>query len=217
MRQYPVKVFIGFDPRQPIALQVLSHSIYRRSSGPVSITPLVLRQLPIKRQGLTEFTYSRYLIPYLCDYQGVGVFLDADMLVLGDIYELVYLRDKAPVSVVKCKLKFEWSSMMVFNNDLCRQLTPEYVESGQPQGLEWSDPIGEIPPEWNHCVGYDEPREGAKLVHFTQGIPCFPETRTSEYAKQWMDELKACNSTVSWDEIMGDSVHALPVRQRMTA
>jgi lipopolysaccharide biosynthesis glycosyltransferase len=70
-------------------MQVLAHSIYKRASKPVSITPLVLSQLPIKRVGLTEFTYSRYLVPYLCGYEGLAIFMDADMLCLGDVHELV--------------------------------------------------------------------------------------------------------------------------------
>jgi hypothetical protein len=210
-----IRVFIGVDSRQPVAFQVLAHSIYKRASVPVSITPLVLSQLPMKRRGLTDFTFTRYLCPFLCDFRGVSVFFDADMLMLGDIDKLVSFRRAEQVSVVKGQLRFEWPSMMVFNNHLCESLTPEYIENGQPNTLEWSDPIGELPSEWNHCVGYDAPRKDAKLVHFTQGIPCFPETKDSEYAAEWMAELKDCNSTVSWNEIMGTSVHAKPVRQRL--
>lgn len=211
-------VFIGFDERQPIAVQVLIHSIYRRASRPVACIPLLIEQMPIKRQGLTQFTFSRYCVPFLCEYEGVSVFLDADMLMLGDIHELVSLRDpKAAVSVVKNKMRFEWPSMMVFNNDLCKKLTPSFIEVESPQSLSWSEKIGELPPEWNHCVGYDSPRDNAKIAHFTQGIPCFKEVAGCEYSQQWIEEHKACNSTVSWTEIMGRSVHAKPVMERLAA
>lgn len=65
-----IRVFIGYDPRQPLAYNVMQHSIARHSSVPVAITPLILDQLPITRRGLTEFTYSRFLVPALCDFKG---------------------------------------------------------------------------------------------------------------------------------------------------
>ncbi len=81
-------IFIGYDPRQAVAYNVLQYSLLSRSSRPLSITPLVLETLPIGRQGLTPFTYSRFLVPWLCNYEGWGLFLDLDMLALGDISEV---------------------------------------------------------------------------------------------------------------------------------
>ena len=81
-------IFIGVDRRQWLAYTVLQHSLQSRSSKPLAITPLVLPQLPITRQGLTDFTFSRYLVPWLCDYKGVALFVDADFLCLTDINEL---------------------------------------------------------------------------------------------------------------------------------
>ncbi len=213
-----MRVFIGVDPRQYVAATVLAHSIWSRASGPVSITQLHLNQLPIKRQGLTSFTFSRYIPPYLCGYIGKSLFMDADMLCLGDVYELADICDKqdAPVCVVKNpQFAFEWPSLMYFDNEKCRNLTPKFIEEGQPQMLKWAEKIGEIPATWNHLVGYDRTRKDAKNVHFTQGIPYFPETRDGEYSKEWNDELYAATSTVPWAEIMGGSVHAGPVLERL--
>lgn len=210
-----IQVFIGFDERQPIALQVLAHSIYTRSSKPVSITPLVLSQLPIKRRGLTEFTFSRYLVPHLSGFVGRSIFLDADMLCLGDIAELESLADPlAAVSLVKNKVRFEWPSMMVFNNAACTHLTPEFIDDpqSQPQSFRWAKEVAELPPDWNHIVSYDKPRKDAKLVHFTAGLPCWPETNNCEHAAEWQAERKACNSTVTWEELMGSSIHAQKMR-----
>lgn len=215
----PLRVFIGYDPRQPIAFQVLAHSIWSRASLPVSITRLQLDQLPIKRVGLTEFTFSRYLVPYLCGYEGEAVFMDADMLCLTDIADLYWMCHNRldSVSVVKNpKLRFEWPSLMFFNNAHCKALTTDVIENGQPQTLTWATSVGEIPSEWNHLIGYDEPRADAKIVHFTQGIPCFEETAGSEYEKQWVDTLESCNGTVTWKDIMGKSVHAKPVLERLS-
>lgn len=71
--------------------------------------------------------------------------------------------------------------------------------------------VGELPAAWNHIVGYDEPRTDAKLVHFTQGIPAFPEIRGCEYTEQWMEEQKKANTTEPWAQLMGPSVHAVRV------
>ena len=60
-----IPVFIGFDTREAVAFSVLSHSIQRRATQPVSITPLMLSQLSAiftrEKHPLqsTEFSFSR--------------------------------------------------------------------------------------------------------------------------------------------------------------
>lgn len=212
-----MRVFIGIDPRQPVAFNVLQWSIHRRATKPVQVIPLILPQLPIKRRGLTDFTFSRYLPPYLCGFKGVSVFMDADMLVLGDVNELrEYVDGSADVYVVKGPERFEWPSMMVFDNERCQTLTPEYIDDtdNNPAKLDWTDSIGELPSEWNHCVGYDEPRPDAKLVHYTMGIPHFEETKGCEYSDEWWKEYNSMTAGCSWLALMGKSIHAKKVLPR---
>jgi lipopolysaccharide biosynthesis glycosyltransferase len=208
------------DSRQPIAFTVLQNSIIRRASKPVQITPLILPQLPIRRKGLTEFTFSRYLCPWLCDFRGPSLFLDADILVLCDIWELMDYWDALyQIQVVKNPENFEWPSLMLFSNTRCRHLTPEFIndENNKVHKIwEWAD-CGELPSQYNHCVGYDKPRDDAKIVHFTQGIPCFEETQHSEYADAWEDEMRSALHTVPWKDLMGNSVHAKKVLARQVA
>lgn len=215
-----LKVFIGIDKRQPIAYHVLASSIMRRSSKPVALIPLIIDQLPIKRRGLTDFTFARYLVPYLCDFKGKAVFIDSDMLLNADILELFDLDGGHAVSVVPFdgQLTFERPSVMLFNCDQCEKLTPDYIddESNHPQSLEWVDSIGALPQEWNHLVGYSEPQD-AKLIHYTQGVPGFKECRYCEYADLWFEELKVVKSHCSWIEIMGSSVHAPHVLEALRA
>lgn len=208
-----LRVFIGSDPRQPIGYSVLQHSISTRASQPVSITRLQLDQLPLDRKGLTEFTYSRFLVPYLCDYKGLALFLDADMLCLGDIADLFALKDESAVQVVKNSEKFEWSSLMLFDCSQCWKLTPEGVQHADNlfKMDTWAE-IGDLPSEWNHCVGYDKPGP-ANLIHYTQGIPVWPETENCEYAAEWHDERRAMMSTCSFSELMGHSVHVNKMRE----
>lgn len=211
------RVFIGYDPRQPVAYNVLQHSIIRHSSVPVAITPLVLGQLPIKRRGLTDFTYSRFLVPYLSEYVGKSVFMDADMVVTGDIKDLFDAADglKA-VSVMQEQPKFEWASVMVFNNGCCKILTPEFVDNQENSlfDLSWAPSVGELPPEWNHCVGYQEFKE-SNLYHYTQGLPIFPEVKGLVEDGFFEEERRAMLSSVDWKSLMGSSIHAEPVLRRL--
>ncbi len=215
-----LKIFIGYDPRQPAAFYTLAHSIWAHTSLPVSITPLMLKQLPLTRTGLTEFTYSRFLLPYLCGYEGVSLFVDSDFLCRSNILELLMypmaFREQ-DVFVVKNKIKFEWASLMLFNNAACRILTPDYVEDKKNPLFDfaWAKAVGELPAEWNHLVGYDEPNWKAKMVHYTQGVPCWPETKECEHAEPWLTTAQQILTTVSFKELMGRSVHAKPVYERL--
>jgi len=208
-----MRVFIGFDKRQPLAYTVARSSVERHAKGRVLVEPLRLDWLPITRRGLTDFTFSRYLVPWLCDYQGVAVFLDADTIVRADIRELEDLIGEFDaVAVVQGELRFEWPSVMVFrcDNYRCRMLTPAHVndEQTKPHTLDWAgDRVGALPLEWNHIVPYMPRRSDPKLVHYTAGIPCWPETRKSEHAELWLEEYRHAVGTCSWEQLMGQSVH----------
>lgn len=199
--------FIGVDVRQPVAATVLQMSIVSRSSSPVSVTWLIQSQLPVRRRGLTDFTFTRYLVPFLMGYQGRALFLDGDMLVQADIAELFAVADsKYAVQVVKGPQRFEWPSLMLFNCAKCKELTPEFIENGRPQDMNWGE-VGELPPEWNRCVGYEK-TDDAKLLHYTMGVPAFPETHILGHVDEWKHDLSAACSTVPWADLMGGSIHA---------
>lgn len=212
-----MRVFIGVDPRDIVSFHVLRWSIERRATKPVSVTGLILPQLPITRQGLTHFTYSRYAVPALCGFRGKALFLDSDMLCLGNIAELFDIEFEESVAVVKSKERFEWPSLMLFNCDECTNLSIQYIndETTKPQEFEWAKGIADLPPEWNHCVGYDEPSDDAKLVHYTMGTPGFKERRNCEYSEEWRAELENMNSQASILEIHGRSVHMPKILQEM--
>lgn len=214
----PLRIFIGVDERQPVAANVAAHSIRTKSSVPVAITLLAQNQLPVRRRGLTSFTYTRYLVPWLCDYQGHALFVDGDTMARADVAKLPWDTEHA-VSVVphttvekdgvQVGVQFERPSVMLFNCAKCSMLTPEFIENDKPTSLStWAESIGELPREWNHLVGYDAPSDQTALAHFTMGIPCFAETRTDEFADEWVAIHKHMNGTVSWESIMGNSVHA---------
>lgn len=207
------RVFVGFDERQPVSFATLAQSIITKTSKPISITPLILRTLPSKRTGLTPFTFTRFLVPWLCGYEGWAAFLDVDMLLVGDISELFDMQDAnyAAMVVKNPARRFEWASLILFNCTRCRVLTPEYVETADGlHTLQWlrEGEIGALPSEWNHLVGYDPPRDDAKLLHYTQGIPAFPETQHAEHGNKWREIAASAFSSAPWATLMGKSVHA---------
>ncbi len=213
----PLRIFIGYDPRQAVAYHGLEHSLLARSTAPITIAPLVLDTLPMERQGLTPFTFSRFLVPWLSGFGGWSLFLDLDMLVRADISELFALADpQYAVMVVKNEQTFEWPSAMLYNcaHPANAVLTPDFVDEPElcpnPHFFDWLAPelVGALPPEWNHCVGYDAPRAEAKLVHYTQGVPYHEEVAGCEYEDVWHAELKALTSSRPWTELMANSVHA---------
>ena len=213
-----IPVFIGYDRQEEVAFSVLAYSIHRNASQPVAIAPVMLSQLGgiFDRQKhplqSTDFSFSRFLTPYLSDYAGWSLFMDCDMLMREDVTKLWALRDERyAVMVVKHEhvpretekflgmpqSKYEkknWSSVMLFNNARCRALTPQYVSTAtglelhQFKWLQSEDEIGALPSRWNHLVGYYAPRADAALVHFTLGGPYFPEYAGCEYADEWRSE-----------------------------
>ena len=215
-----VRLFVGFDPREAVAYDVLAHSIHARASSPVSVTPLKLSELGDlmwrERHHLqsTDFSFSRFLVPYLCGFEGWAIFMDCDMLVLDDIGDLWELRDERyAVQVVQhdhqpdettkfldqpqtTYEKKNWSSVMLLNCARCTALTPGYVNTASGLDLHrffWlgdDDLIGELPRRWNHLVDYDPPLpvENLSNLHFTNGGPYFDEYKNCGYADLWFTE-----------------------------
>lgn len=198
---------------------MLCNSILRQASGPVEFIPINKKNIPEFTRGIedgsTEFSFSRFLTPYLSGYTGQSIFMDCDMLVRCDIYEVLeYCGLIFDVFVVKhcykpkSETKFlgnkqhayprkNWSSFMVFNNwtSPCRRLTPEVVNTKSGAYLhrfEWCNDhrIGELPVEFNHLVGEYDENPNAKIVHYTLGTPCFKGYENQEYAREWFEELE---------------------------
>lgn len=209
----PISVFIGFDSHETIAFHVAAFSFMRHSSVPVSITGLRREQLPMTRphEGSTEFTFSRFLVPWLCGYKGTALFTDCDVLCRVDIADIFSgLLEYQAVAVVKHDYvpkdsrKFlgneqkayerkNWSSVMVFNNPLCSVLTPAYVNKASGLTLhqfKWirDFQIGALDASWNHLVGEYAPNPKARIVHFTLGTPCFARYRNCEFSDEWFQE-----------------------------
>lgn len=219
-------IFIGYDVDEPVCYHVCAESIIRTASAPVSIHPLYLPHLPDVRPAVQEgyapsngFSFTRFLVPWLMDFRGRALYLDGDMVVLGDVLELFQLLPpRKALAVVqhdeyqtRQPIKFlgqvnrdyprkNWSSVMLWDcyhyahrclfPGFIRQQTGEYLHR-----LSWlaDELIHPLPKEWN--VLADEPGQATdpKLAHYTLGAPCFPAYADCQHAKAWHDRHAGVN------------------------
>ena len=215
-----MRIFIGYDSREDIAYQVARASLLKHTSIPLEITPIV--QSELRKRGVyqretdtlaaTEFSFTRFLTPYLTGYKGWAIFVDCDFLFRGDIAAITDYMDgtKAvlcvpheyrPPETVKMDGKAQhqyprknWSSFVLFNCDhpQVKALTPDVVNSETGMYLhrfQWltDNNIGALPVAFNYLEGWhtkdDCPNPIA--VHFTRGGPWFNEWQNVEYAAEW--------------------------------
>jgi len=211
-----LKIFVGFDGKvEPVAYHTFCQSVIEKASIPVSFTPLALNTLSEYKEthtdGSNAFIYSRFLVPYLCDFKGMALFVDGDMICRTDIAKILwehdqdeavkvvkhYYQTKHPVKYLGAKNedypKKNWSSVMLWNcgHHLNKQLTPQFV-MGKPgkylHRFEWlkhEDQVGKLEDTWNWLETEYEYNPNAKLVHHTLGTPCFKDYQNSDYAKEW--------------------------------
>ena len=73
-----MRIFVGWDPKQTAASEVCKYSIHRQQR--YYIETVDLKKSEMEEAGYyfrsndsphsTEFTYLRFLVPFLCDYSG---------------------------------------------------------------------------------------------------------------------------------------------------
>ena len=212
------KIYIGYDSRHPIASKVCEYSL-RKHSKDLDIELLKLSDLEqlywreYKDQS-TEFTYTRFLVPYLQDYNGWALFCDNDFLFLKDVTKIFELADDkyavmccqhdyTPRAITKMLGKKQvpykrknWSSLMLINcgHESVKKLDLSTVSEQSGKYLhqfEWLKPheIGSIPRHWNWLVNWykenDEDKPSA--LHFTEGGPWIVD---SEYKDLWLKYKK---------------------------
>jgi len=222
MQNDVIKVFIGYDQVESVAWHTMAASIYRHSSQPVAIIPVNLSNLksiykrPRDPKQSNEFSISRFLVPYLCNYEGLGIFFDCDMMLRTDIAEMLKVTEHQPgkaVYVVKhtyeprndvkylntVQYKYprkNWSSVVLWNcaHFKNRIVTPNFVNTAEALTLHrfnWlqDNEIGDLDVRWNWLVGeYDAPPSDVKNVHWTVGGPYFSEYSNTEFASEWFNE-----------------------------
>ncbi len=238
-----INIFIGYDSREHLAFEVCRHSIMLHATKPVNIIPLKLDEL--ERKGLmtrtfyktsegkyfdfisqahasTEFAISRFLSLILLQ-EGVGIFLDCDILLTGDITQVLDEYDPAmavqcvqhdykPKNNTKmdgqeqsCYKRKNWSSFFVFNAEHEANKSLTLFDVNRLPGRElhafcWlsDDLIGSLTPRWNWLIGEQEKPEAAIVYHYTNGGPWLKGWKGSEHDDTWFKYYKDYRGFEEW-------------------
>lgn len=250
-----IPVFVGYDIREHAAWMVCRDTILNPTHGPrlsgIEVIPLSHRDL--RRRGLftrpwridesgqtwderdgrpfsTEFSHSRFLVPYLARELGVksgpAVFVDCDFMFLAPITEMLHAIDPNKlVSVVKHDfaslaegVKMDgmvqqryfrklWSSLMVFNMghediDTFHPVQASYGAGSTLHGFQHLEDqeIGEIHESWNYIPGHST-SPTQNAIHWSLGGPWMREFENAEYASRWRDRYKQVVAAALQDDI----------------
>ena len=229
-----LRVFIGYDRHEHDAYEVCKMSLLAHASKPILVTKLdveMLQACGLYRRPFwvdddgqswdgvdgspfsTEFSFSRFLVPALCLWEGWALYCDSDFLWRDDVAKLFALRESRkavqvvrhnynPTETVKMRggkrnegyPKKNWSSLMLFNtkHPSCRALSTwqiNFLWGYRLHQFEWvgegDDAIGGLPAEWNWLEGISDPTMTPKAVHFTRGTPDIPEYAETAFSDEW--------------------------------
>jgi len=208
-----IKIFVGADRSQRLAVQALEHSIKATTSYPLQIESLEKLEIPepvdVRQSQRTGFSFARWAVPELCQYKGRAIYLDADMLVFKDIATLweVPMQDEA-IAILDgrdssycsnaVKLNRNETSVMVINcekatwrlAELVKGLDGKYTYAEMMSDLcflEEKNIHRGISRSWNSMDYYDQT---TNLVHFTN-VPTQPwVSLENPFGYIWIDYLK---------------------------
>jgi len=182
---YPVKIYVGTQEEQMLAVKVLEHSIKKHTPADIELFPMCYSTItpkeprePANRQR-TPFSFQRFTIPALNKYQGKAIYMDSDMQVFKDIRKMwtlpmgahdlytVAKKDQSDrklhfsVMMLDCA-KLDWDIDTIVGQLDNKEFTYEQLM----QDMCVARKIGvEIPHVWNCLEWYDPALSG--LVHYT--------------------------------------------------
>jgi lipopolysaccharide biosynthesis glycosyltransferase len=225
-----VRVFVGTDRSQALAVKVLRHSIIRHTKLKVEVTAMQDLPVPVPsdpRNGQrTGFSFSRFCIPRLAGYRGKAVYMDADMLVFRDIKELWELPfNKSKVVIQNDITNQDGSRKFGAPAKRIKQCAVMLLDC---DGLDWNieniirdmnlgnfdyeklmydlcilaegDISYTLPFAWNSLEHFDSE---TRLIHYTD-MASQPWVSTSnKFGQLWFDEVRLMlsNGQLSWQEV----------------
>lgn len=208
-----INLFCGYDEREAIGYHVFCASVLRHNSRPVSFIPmssLGLRQgtnaFTLSR-FLVPFMTKHSGHAIFADASDMVML--ADIARLDDLFDPQYAvqlvkhadyQTRHPMKYVGTPMQCEnrdyprknWTSLMIINCEHAawRGVTPSFIgkmPTLDALQLRWigDDAIGALPAQWNVLVDEGQSADGAKLLHWTAGIPGFYKYRDAPEAKHW--------------------------------
>lgn len=227
-----LNVYVGSDESQELAVKVLEHSIKRHTTlsvNVISMTPFPVKDPVDPRQRKrTGFSFSRFNIPKLNNYQGRAVYMDADMMVFKDIRELWEMpfdgskliiqddlnekhtktdgKDGAPskrikqtaVMVLNCE-KLDWDvDQIVKDLDDWKYSYEELMY--HLCIMDEKDISYKLPFEWNSLEFYDQ---NTRLIHYTDMKTQPWVAPNNKFGYLWFKELQLMlkNGSITRKEI----------------
>ncbi len=208
-----IELFCGYDAREAVGFHVFCASVLERASEPVAIHPLDARGLPMGSNAFTFSRFLvPWLMGFTGHAIFADA---CDMLMLGDIAELDALFDphkavqvvKHPPYQTRHRIKYVGTAMECPNRDYPRKnwtslmlmnCADPYWRAWEPDTLariaglsllqlggQVDAEIGALPDCWNRLVDEGQPAEGAKVLHWTGGSPCFKHYHDAPGADLW--------------------------------
>jgi hypothetical protein len=217
-----LNLFCGYDDREAVGYHVFCSSVISRSSIPVAFIPLSnlsfkcgSNKFTVSRfaiPALMNFTGKAIFMDA------------SDMLMLKDIslYKKELDNLDAPVAVVKHEYKTinpvkyigtemecsnrdydrkNWASMMLINceHPAWRQMTMQKIADENILDLLQFKflcdfEIASLDESFNVLVDENQNIDGAKLLHWTAGIPYFDSYKNARGSEQWWAERNKWNS-----------------------
>lgn len=187
--QLPAQVFVGCMPEQELAFLVLKYSIQKHSSISVEVHQLheavkssgieIPEPKDPKNRGRTPFSFQRFAIPRIRQFEGRAVYVDSDMLVLKDLRELwltpmgdhqmfsaasaedTSRRPQFSVMLIDCE-SLHWDCEKIVDKLDADELTYEQVMYDMATVRSWRAGLSH---HWNSLETYN-PGE-TRLIHFT--------------------------------------------------
>lgn len=216
-----MSIYIGYDPKEQVAYDVCNYSIKNKSE--IQTKKLYSKNITEYARNLgepqsTDFTFTRFWVPYLSNFEGYSIYVDCDFLFLDDPQKLIDIAKQDPSKAVWCSQHPEyipkndtkmdnivqnayhrknWSSLMVFNNEhpdcFMKPMFLNTVAPGiQLHQFRWTQNIGGLSLDWNCLDGYymlDNP----KAIHYTDGGPWFKGFENTPYSDKWTKEYIKLN------------------------
>lgn len=211
-----LKIYIGYDSEQVDAFEVCRYSILSLNDS-LTVIPIKLSECIAKgifnrssdQNASTEFTYTRFLVPYLNNYRGFALFVDSDFLFLKDPSKILEEVDhskavwciKHPPYIPKtnnkmnnkkqtCYPRKNWSSLILWNLGRSEgHITVDEVSYKSPEYLHrfgWvsEESLGDISYKWGVLSGYEQCSK-PNAIHYTDGGPWYDNYKNCEYSNLW--------------------------------
>ncbi len=180
----PIRVFVAATDAEWLPTRVLEFSMRETTTLPVEVRLIAsfgrAIPMPMHRRNLprTPFSFQRFLIPELCEYQGRAIYLDADMQVFSDMvdlwgqpmqaHDLLAVMDggdgrqsQFSVMLLDCA-RLQWRI-----EDIVQGLDDgRYTYEKLLHGMCVADSVGRtIPSVWNSLERYEA--QVTRLLHYT--------------------------------------------------